>query len=50
MKLIANLTIEEVKKIISGYVKKKTGKHVEDVQILPEEVIVELGVDESTEE
>lgn len=50
MKLTATLSMEELKKLVSGYVKKKTGKHVESVSIEDTEVIVELGTDEDDSE
>lgn len=50
MKLTATLTKEEVVKLITGYVKKKTGKPVTAVDILDEDVIVTLKAEDEQEE
>lgn len=50
MKLTATLTMDEVEKMISSYVKKKTGKKVEDIEYIDNEFCVHLGTEDDAEE
>ena len=50
MKLTASLSVEEVKKLITGYVKKKTGKTVGNITIDETGYTVEIGIEDDESE